>query len=182
VSAEAELVRAAQAGERAAFDALALKHAAALVRTAYVILGRQDEAEDVAQETLIAAYRNLGSYRHDAPFGAWLHRIAVNRSYDHIRRRRRQSQLVDDLTSASSGSDEDNAVREARAGELRAEVRELIAGLDEKNRAIVALRFLEDMPIKEIAATLDMPEGTVKRRLHEVIKILRTRLAEGATR
>ena len=182
LTSEADLVRAAQCGDRSAFDALAAQHAPTILRAAYVILGSGDEAEDVAQDTLIAAYRNLATYRHDAPFGAWLHRIAVNRSYDHIRRRQRQHRLVDDLIGGSSGSDEDNAVLEARAGEVREEVRELIAGLDAKNRAIVALRFLEDMPLKEIAATLDMPEGTVKRRLHEVLKVLRVRMTEGATR
>jgi len=177
---EADLVRQAQAGARDAFDALVAQHATAVVRTAYTILGSQEEADDVAQETFMAAYRNLGHYRHDAPFGAWLHRIAVNRSYDVTRRHQRQTKLIDEIAAGSSGSDEEDALRQARTQEQGAQVRELIAGLDEVNRAIVALRFLQDMSIKQIAATLEMPEGTIKRRLHDVLKVLRRRVAEGA--
>lgn len=180
MQAEAALVRAAQAGSRAAFDHLVARHAAALVRTAYVILGDQDDAEDVTQESLIAAYRSLSSYHHDAPFGAWLHRIAVNRSYDYLRRRQRQSTLRAALSAVAPVAADDDAVRQARTNAHYADVRELIADLDPTNRAIVALRFLEDQPIKEIAVALDLPEGTVKRRLHEVLRTLRARLTEGA--
>lgn len=177
---EADLVREAQAGGRAAFDNLVARYAIAVVRSAYVIVGDQDEAEDVAQDAFIAAYRHMSAYRHDAPFGAWLRRIAVNRAYDHVRRRQRQTKLVDDIIAESPRSEEDQAVRHARLNEESAEVRELIAGLDETNRAIVSLRFLDGMQIKEIAATLGMPDGTIKRRLHEVLKLLRARLTEGA--
>ena len=177
---EADLVRQAQAGVRGAFDALVAQHATAVVRTAYTILGSQEEAEDVAQETFMAAYRNLGHYRHDAPFGAWLHRIAVNRSYDVTRRRQRQTKLIDEIAAGSSASEADDALYQARAQEQGALVRDLIASLDDVNRSIVALRFVQDMPIKQIAATLEMPEGTIKRRLHDVLKVLRRRVAEGA--
>lgn len=177
---ETDLVREAQAGERAAFDRLVTTHATAVLRSAYVIVGNREEAEDVAQETFIAAYRNLHTYQPTAPFGAWLHRIAVNRSYDYIRRRQRQQGLVDEIAAGSPVSEDDRAQQQARHNELSQEVRELIAGLDESNRAIVSLRFLQDMPIKEIAATLEMPEGTVKRRLHEVLKKLRSSMSEEA--
>lgn len=178
-AAEALLVREAQAGVRAAFDRLVERHAAALVRTAYMILGNQHDAEDVAQEALISAYRNLQGYRPEAPFGAWLHRIVVNRSYDYVRRRQRQWKLVDEMTAESQGVEADQAVDNVRAAEQQAEVRELLATLDERNRAIVTLRFLQDMQIKDIASALEMPEGTVKRRLHDVLKLLRVRM-EGA--
>lgn len=78
--------------------------------------------------------------------------------------------------AASSGAEEDAAVRDARRDDERAAVRELIDELDPKGRAVVALRFLRGMSIKEVAATLDVPEGTVKRRLHDALKRMRARL------
>lgn len=178
--AEADLVRDAQAGARSAFDQLVTRYAPQVIRAAWVIVGDQDDAEDIAQETFIAAYRNLATYQHDAPFGAWLRRIAINRAYDHVRRRQRQSRLVDEVSAQLPRSEDDQAMRQAHRDEESAEVRELIATLDETNRAIVTLRFLESMQIKEIAAALGMPEGTIKRRLHDVLKLLRARLTEGA--
>lgn len=177
---EAGLVRDAQAGTRSAFDRLVTQHAAQVIRAAYAIVGDHDEAEDIAQETFIAAYHNLGAYQYDAPFGAWLRRIAVNRAYDHLRHRQRQSRLIDEVSAESPRSEEDQTARQAHRNEESAEVRALIATLDATNRAIITLRFLESMQIKEIASTLAMPEGTIKRRLHDVLKLLRARLMEGA--
>ncbi len=173
---DADLARAAQAGSRQAFDRLVVRHADDVVRTAYVIVGDPDDANDVAQDAFISAYRGLDGYQPTAPFGAWLHRIAVNRSYDYLRRRQRQGALIDGMMAASSGAEEDAAVRDARRDDERAAVRELIDELDPKGRAVVALRFLRGMSIKEVAATLDVPEGTVKRRLHDALKRMRARL------
>ena len=176
---EARLVRAAQQGDRAAFDRLVASHAHAVLRSAAIVLGSQEDAEDVAQETFIAAYRNIATYRPEAPFGAWLHRIAINRSYDLIRSRQRRAKLVEEVGALQPTSEADQALESARLSERNADVRELIAGLDEKMRALVTLRFLEGMKVRDIAIALDMPEGTVKRRLHDVLKLLRTRM-EGA--
>jgi len=173
---DADLARAAQAGSRQAFDRLVVRHADDVVRTAYVIVGDPDDANDVAQDAFISAYRGLDGYQPTTPFGAWLHRIAVNRSYDYLRRRQRQGALIDGMMAASSGAEEDAAVRDARRDDERAAVRELIDELDPKGRAVVALRFLRGMSIKEVAATLDVPEGTVKRRLHDALKRMRARL------
>ena len=173
---DADLVRAARAGSRQAFDRLVARHAADVVRTAYVIVGDPDDANDVAQDAFISAYRGLAGYQPTAPFGAWLHRIAVNRAYDYVRRRQRRGALIDDMVAASSSTEGDAAVHDARRDDERAAVRELIDELDPKGRAVVALRFLQDMSIKEVAATLDVPEGTVKRRLHDALKRMRARL------
>jgi len=178
---ETRLVRAAQSGDRAAFDRLVVLHANAVLRGAAIILGSQEDAEDVAQETFIAAYRNIQTYRPEAPFGAWLHRIAVNRSYDLIRSRQRRARLVEEVGALQPTSEADQALETARLSELSAEVRELIAGLDERMRAMVTLRFLQGMKVRDIALALDLPEGTIKRRLHDVLKQMRARM-EGAAR
>ncbi len=175
-TADVDLVRAARAGSRQAFDRLVARHAANVVRTAYVIVGDPDDANDVAQDAFISAYRGLDGYQPTAPFGAWLHRIAVNRSYDYLRRRQRRDALMEEIVAVSPGAEEDAAVRDARRDDERAAVRALLEELDPKGRAVVALRFLQDMSIKEVAATLDVPEGTVKRRLHDALKRMRARL------
>ena len=182
VSGELSLVRQAQAGNRQAFERLVATYADAVIRTAYLLVTDRDDAEDVAQETFLAAYRALPGYRPEAPFGAWLHRIAVNRSYDLLRKRQRRGKLVDEIATESGGREEDLAIEHARVTEQGRELRALLETLDEKNRAIVSLRFLEDMSIKEIASVVQMPEGTIKRRLHDVLKLLRARMVEGAAR
>jgi len=88
---DADLVRRALGGERAAFDALVLRHRPSLVRAASLLTGDADEAESLAQEALARAYAGLAGYRDDLPFGPWLHGILLNLCRNHVRDRGRRA-------------------------------------------------------------------------------------------
>jgi RNA polymerase sigma-70 factor, ECF subfamily len=182
------LVDAVLAGDRDAFRHLVEREGPAVVSACARVLGDRAEAEDVAQEAFVIAYRSLGSWRADGAFGAWLSRIAVRLA---IRRasQRRQVTWLDPLaaeadlpgqdryrTSITSGS-ADPAHTILRT-ERDAHIRAAVAALDEPYREVVALRFFAERSLAEIADATDRPLGTVKTHLHRGLARLRRSLEE----
>jgi len=141
-----------------------------LYRTAWAILGNEADAADALQEATIRAYRAFGQLRGgDVAFPAWIRRILVNTCTQILRRRMRviPVERPEDL--------KDNPVTQVDLP-LDGDVWDAVRSLDERYRAVVVLRFLNDMQLEEIAAALDIPLGTVKSRLHAALKQLRSRL------
>lgn len=184
---EADVARAVLAGDRDAFRILVDREAAAIIRACHRVLGDFGEAEDVAQEAFVIAYRSLGSWRGDGPFGAWLARIAVRLAIRHATRRRVVSwvspgpdleRTVDDpvarLRSDGSADPEGLALR----GERQRAVRRAVADLDEPYREVVALRFFAERSLDEIASLTGRPLGTVKTHLYRGLVRLRGHLSE----
>ena len=180
------VVRAVLDGDRDAFRVLVDRELAAVVRTAARILDDVAEAEDVAQETFVIAYRSLASWRGDGPFGAWLARIAIRLAIRRAARRRvvpwaQPGQLpLDDeeplLAARLAASDPEHvAVR----GEQARLVRRAVAALDEPYREVVALRFFADRSLEEIAALTGRPLGTVKTHLRRGLIRLRGGIGGG---
>jgi RNA polymerase sigma-70 factor (ECF subfamily) len=140
-------------------------------RVAYGVLRHRQDAEDVAQETLVRAHRKLSSLRDRERFRAWLVRIAWRLAIDHRRSgRRREVREQASLDCAPEQSAEDLAA----AGEFRERLWRAIDALPQALRIVVVLGGIEGHKMSELAALLSLPEGTVKSRLH----IARTRLAE----
>ena len=148
-----------------------------MVRACYRILGSLPEAEDVAQEAFVIAFRSLGTWRGDGPFGAWLARIAVRLAVRQAARRRPVAWLDPAAAGGrSEGPAGDDPAVHALRDERAASVRSAVARLDEPYREVVALRFFGDLSLAEIAAVSGRPIGTVKTHLHRGLLRLRVGL------
>jgi RNA polymerase sigma-70 factor, ECF subfamily len=160
---DAFLVTRFQRGDESAFDELVERHR----RRIYSLVCRlasPAEADDLAQDVFIAAYRTLPRFRGEAAFSTWLYRIAVHVCSHYVRKRRL------DLTELDETQPDDNRFRDpeqsAISGELQDRVREAIESLPYKLRVVVVLRDLHGLSYDEIAQIVGCPIGTVRSRLH----------------
>jgi RNA polymerase sigma-70 factor (ECF subfamily) len=163
---ERSLVRSAQSGSPAAFEELFRLHWSRAHRAAYLVVHDTAAAEDIAQESFLAAVRNLDRFDRRRPFAPWLHRIVVNRAIDHARARalRAETGLEPDLSAAgqaSPGSPPEEPLLAA------------IGRLPPDQRAVVVLRHLLEYTPGEIADMLGIPRGTVNSRLRRGLDALR---------
>ncbi|MBI3909539.1 MAG: sigma-70 family RNA polymerase sigma factor [Armatimonadetes bacterium] len=157
------LVLRFQAGDRSAFDDLVERHRRRVYSLACRLVGVA-EADDLAQEVFIEAYRALPSFRRQSAFSTWLYRITVHVCSHHLRRRRSESIGLDERqVDGYRGHDPE---RQALSGELCAQVRQAIDGLPCKLRVVIVLRDLHQLSYEEIAEVLGIPIGTVRSRLH----------------
>lgn len=150
-----------------------------LYRTAWAILGNEADAGDALQEATIRAFRAFGQLKGGAAaFPAWIRRILVNTCTQILRKRMRVIPV-----ERPEELQEEPVAPEVEIP-LGSEVWEAVRSLDERYRAVVVLRFLNDMQLEDIATALDIPLGTVKSRLHTALKMLKSRLqtADGERR
>jgi RNA polymerase sigma-70 factor (ECF subfamily) len=169
-----DLIERSQTGDENAFAELFEQYKNLVYKTAVLMLGEPQEAEDALQEVFLRVHRSLQSYqRSKGAFTTWLHRITVNHCINRGRKRRLRllpMAWVDPAQMPVQPSperqlSEDDAV--ARA----------MRGLTAKLRAVVVLRYYHDMPYAEIAQALDIPLGTVKSRLSAALAAMRGALA-----
>lgn len=147
----------------------------------YGMLSREDEAKDAAQETFIAAYRNLKNFRGDAKVSSWLHRIAVNQCLTTKRRTKTRSEsFLDD----EDGSQDKFFVaplnlspsKTTEQSERLQVVRQAVFSLPVDLRQVIVMKEFEDMTFQQISESLDLPLSTVKSRLYTALKQLRMKL------
>jgi RNA polymerase sigma factor (sigma-70 family) len=175
---DADLVRAARGGDRDALDTLVRRHRAGALRVCRRVLRDRAEAEDAAQEALLQALVALPRLRDPARFGAWLHGIALNVSRRALRRRRALETLLrgdgpwQPTWPPPAASAEEAMLERARRAELVAALAEVPAAA----RAVVVAVDLGGASYGEAAAWLDVPQSTVRGRLHEGRKRMRARL------
>ena len=167
-----ELVRRVQRGDSAAFDLLVRKYQHRIAALIGRYVADWSECQDVAQETFIRAYRAIGSFRGDAQFYTWLHRIAVNTAKNHLVSLGRRPPSADiDVTDAEqfdSGvrlRDTDTPEREMMRQQMEQTVLRAVEGLPEELRAAITLREVEGLSYEEIARRMDCPVGTVRSRI-----------------
>jgi RNA polymerase sigma-70 factor (ECF subfamily) len=182
------IVDAVLAGDRNAFRILVDREGPAVVASCARVLGDRGEAEDVAQEAFVIAYRSLGTWRADGAFGAWLSRIAIRLAVRRAQSRR-QIAWLDPLAAEADQPNQDrfrtmsvgDAVDPAHTllrTERDAHIRAAVASLDEPYREVVALRFFAERSLQEIAEATGRPLGTVKTHLHRGLGRLRRALEE----
>jgi RNA polymerase sigma-70 factor, ECF subfamily len=160
-------VRGAQRGSVSDLEALFRTHWPRAYRAAYLVTHDAAAAEDIAQESFLAALRALDTFDRRRPFGPWLHRIVVNRAIDWTRARklRAEVELSDSLPAAPE------ARRPPRDDVLAA-----LARLTPEHRAVVVMRYLLEFTPGEIAEALGLPRGTVNSRLRRGLDVLREEL------
>jgi RNA polymerase sigma-70 factor (ECF subfamily) len=174
---EAVLVARARRGDRDAFGLLVERHQRAALRTAFVVCGTESEADDVAQEAFVKAFRALPRFREGEPLRPWLMRIVANEAKNRRRSRGRRERLAVRAAATaptSVGSPEELALGAITAAHLR----EALARLDERDRTVIAFRYFAGLSEAETAAALDVPAGTVKSRLSRALDRLRAQLDE----
>ena len=162
-----DLVGRARRGDREAFTQLIMQYQVPLYNMALRMVGRPDDAADIAQEAFLRAWEKIGSLR-DAPFKSWLFQIAANLCYDHFRRGRRYGVMPeDDQTSnvVGLGIATPDPQERAEANARTRLVRDSIAALDHDMRIAIILRDVNGMSYDEIATVLRVPLGTVKSRI-----------------
>jgi RNA polymerase sigma-70 factor (ECF subfamily) len=178
---EALLIARASQGDQDAFRQLVERYQGAVYNLAYRMLGSPDEAEDAAQEIFIRLYRQLARYDTARKFSTWTLAIATNYCIDQLRRRRMQLVPLENVIPWARARE---AGPEARALDREAhdEMQVLLRRLPEKYRAVLILRYWQELSCAEIANVLAVPEGTVKTQLHRARKALGKLLEERGER
>jgi RNA polymerase sigma-70 factor (ECF subfamily) len=166
-----DLVGRSRRGDREAFTQLIVQYQIPLYNMALRMVGRPDDAADIAQEAFLRAWEKIRTLR-DAPFKSWLFQIAANLCYDHFRRGRRYGVMPDDDQTSHHtskvlglGSATPDPQERAEANERTRLVRDSIAALEHDMRLAIILRDVNGMAYDEIAAVLRVPLGTVKSRI-----------------
>jgi RNA polymerase sigma-70 factor (ECF subfamily) len=167
---ERALIRDAQRGSAEAFEQLFRSHWPRAYRAALLVVGDAAAAEDIAQESFLAAVRALDRFDRRRPFGPWLHRIVVNRAIDWARARAlRRETFGDGPEPAAAERDEPVHAQSLAAG---------LALLQPEQRAVIVLRYLLEYTPGEIARLLDLPRGTVNSRLRRGLDRLQEAVRE----
>ncbi|MGC9520424.1 MAG: RNA polymerase sigma factor [Anaerolineae bacterium] len=170
---ESELIRQLQRGDIASLGKLFELHKTLVFRTSLAITRDERMAEDVLQDCFVRLYRYADSVDVERPLKPWLYRVTVNLSYDRLAARR--ARPLEDISGwlselASTLPTPDRRVEDQETSRM---VREVVAELPPPHRAVIVLYYMEDLAVEEIAQVLELPEGTVKSRLHYARERLR---------
>lgn len=181
---DAELVKRACFGDKEALTELYRRHERRAYNLALRMLGNPWDAADVTQEAFIKAFRNLKSYKGEARFSTWLHRIVVNAAYDQLRRQKAEPARTDTLNEWSGSADPATSLASARSGiepaadGLSDHLKQALMSLNEGFRLAVVLCDLLGFPYSEAAAILGVQEGTIKSRIFRAREALAKALLE----
>jgi RNA polymerase sigma-70 factor (ECF subfamily) len=179
------LVKRAQKNDLSAFEELVVLYQNKVYTLCVRLAGNHADAQDIAQEAFINAYRALGSFRNEADFGTWLHRITVNAWLNFKRKESgRQPVSLDETRFDESGSamqrevaaQDGDPLQELEEKEFRGLVRTALNGLTEEHRAVLVLREIEGYSYEEVAQMLGCSLGTVKSRLNRAREVMRRRM------
>ena len=184
VSAPAEqddmqLVAASKKGDQDAFAQLVQRYQRPVFNLAYRMLQHYEEATETTQDTFLAAWQGLPSFRGEARFTTWLYRIAYNCSLKCLEQRKRNKALQEALQAEQilKRADSDElADAQLEAHDHQAFIQEHLAKLPAKYRVVLILRHLQDMTYEEMAEILTMPIGTIKTHLFRARNLLKERL------
>ena len=171
-----ELVQRAREGDLEAFGLLVERFQDAVYGTAYALLGDFHDAQDVAQEAFIRAWCRLAELRDPDRFAGWLYRIARNCCVDFLRRAAGEPAPLEKVDTAAVAPAHVNPSAQLEAAEMREGVLAAIRSLSEPNRLATTLYYINGYSIEDVAGFLEVPVGTVKRRLHDSRNRLRERM------
>jgi len=176
---EEQLVTSSKKGDQDAFAQLVQKHQRRVFNLVFRMLQQYEEANEATQETFLAAWQGLPSFRGDARFSTWLYRIAYNCALKQLEQRKRDKALQvvvqAEQIAASIGQEQRvDAALETHARQTM--VQEQLSQLPAKYRIVLILRHLQEMTYEEMAQILTMPIGTIKTHLFRARNLLKERL------
>jgi RNA polymerase sigma-70 factor, ECF subfamily len=188
-SAEMDLIREAQAGSRAAFDALVRQYEHQVLRLALHLTGSEHDAEDIYQEAFLKAYRYIGNFRFECSFYTWIYRIVTNLCLDQLRRRKtrredhavvvdRSGDEIDLLASVSDDRSFSNPARELDRKRLGEKIQDALGKLTPRERMVFELKHYQGLRLRTIGEMLHTTEETAKNTLFRATKKLRAQLAD----
>jgi RNA polymerase sigma-70 factor, ECF subfamily len=177
-----EIVSHVQRGQTRLFSQIVERHQDAVYGTALRFTGSASDAEDVAQEVFLKAFRGLGSFKGDAKVSTWLYRIAYNLCVDWLRKNRKAGRRASPLDEAGEAADgRVDLEGTVLAAEERDRVRAALDGLDERYRSVIDMLYYQKLSYEQIAVVLGVPLKTVETRLYRARKVLRAALESGGT-
>ena len=185
---DADLAALAREGREPAFRELVRRYERPVFSLIFRMVRDRETAEDLAQETFIKILNHIDRYRPEFKFSSWLFKIANNLTIDHLRKRQLKTISMDGSPHAATAAEVEastfdveargeSALEEMESKELGGAIEKAIAKLRPEYRACILLRHVEDRSYEEIAATLDLPLGTVKTYIHRARHELREALA-----
>lgn len=172
----------ARSGDTDAFRQLVERHSKPIFRVAYRMTGNEHDADDVVQETLLRAWKQMGTFEERANFSTWIHRIAVNCSLDLLRARSRHEK--NQMSTTNNDDDPPNEIastdpqpdRLLLSRELQERVGAAMQGLSGNERTAFVLRHFEGMPVEEIGKTLGIQVNAAKHTIFRAVRKLRASL------
>ena len=186
---DAELIRGAQRGDRAAFEELVRQYDQAVLRLALHLTGSEQEARDVYQDAFLKAYRNLGSFRFECSFYTWIYRIVTNLCLDHLRKRQVRKEdapvvvdsdgeeysIIDQVADDRSGASPE---RDLMRRELGARIARALTKLTPRERMVFEMKHYQGLKLRTIGEALNTTEETAKNTLFRATQKLRAALAD----
>ncbi len=184
VSVDNDLMLRFKAGDEAAFEVLVVKHKLRVLNTIYRFIGRQDGAEDLAQEVFLSLYRAACRYQPRAKFTTYLYRIVANKCFNYVRRRRLVKFLSLDFSPANSERNyvldpvdpRSNPEQQSEQRELAKEIKDALHSLPVRQRLVVVMKHYNGFSYLEISEALSLPLPAVKSLLHRAMMSLRVKL------
>jgi RNA polymerase sigma-70 factor (ECF subfamily) len=159
--------------DEAAFNELVRRHQGPVFRLLERMLGNAAEAEDVAQDVFVSAFKAIDGFRGDSALGTWLYRIAANHGKNRLKYLARRGKTgvreLDEQTAAVSAAADARPitpVEQVESQEAHGHLQQAFASLDEEQRLLLSLRDMENMSYEEIRQVTELPIGTVKSKLH----------------
>ena len=178
---DAELVERWQGGDPTAFEALVHRHQSRVYRLLLRMLGSREEAEDVAQEAFLSLHRHGHRFRRESRFSTFLYRVATNAALNRRRTLGRNRNREDELAVRQAAGDDlpatpPDPAEAVRGAQLQVRIQDALLELSPDLRAAIVLYDIEGQSYREIARVLEIPEGTVKSRIHRARSALRMAL------
>lgn len=186
VDPDAAMVAAVLEGDPEAYRVLVERYERRIYHVIYGMVRSPEDAKDLAQDAFVKAFQNLHRFRLEAKFYTWLCRIAMNVAIDHLRKMKHRNHAeFDDARGGSEGaqvvrlhSAKDDPSENVARARMYKTIMDAVETLPDDQKQVLILREIEDMPYKEIAEVLDIPDGTVMSRLYYARRRLQEQLAE----
>src|SRR5205809_415797 len=185
---DSDLIRAAQRGDRVAFESLVRQYDQAVLRLALHLTGSEADAQDIYQEAFLKAYRHIGNFRFECSFYTWIYRIVTNLCLDHLRKRQTRKedapvaidsygQEIDLLDRVSDDRAMANPERDLMARELGKKISLALGRLTPRERMVFQLKHYQGLRLRTIGEMLNTTEETAKNTLFRATQKLRSALA-----